>query len=66
MQQPPAAALLYSRAETAALLRRSVASIIRMEQSGLLDVIKFGHGEHARAYHRADDVIALARRGVRK
>jgi hypothetical protein len=57
---PPPAALLYSRAETAAVLNRSIASVIRMEASGLLEVIKFSESPHARAYHRIEQVKALA------
>jgi hypothetical protein len=52
--------LLFSRAETARLLSRSIASVIRMEQAGLLEVVKFSESPHARAYYRADQVRALA------
>jgi hypothetical protein len=39
-------------------------TVQRLEAAGKLNVVKFQDAPNARAHHRADDVIALARRGV--
>ena len=55
--------LLYSRAQTAhALGGISIATVLRIENKGLLDKVRLA-GSHGAVFHRVEQVQALARRG---
>lgn len=53
--------LLYSRADTAHVLGTSVATVIRLEEEGVLKVIRLSRSPTAKAYHTADNVERVAR-----
>jgi hypothetical protein len=52
--------LLYPRAEVARLFGISVASVIRLEATGVLSPIKLGNRPSSMTFYRAADVRALA------
>jgi hypothetical protein len=56
--------LLYSRVQTSrALGGISVATIIRLENAGLLTKVRLGNLPTAQVYHRVSEVHALAQAG---
>jgi hypothetical protein len=62
IRAPDPQSLLYTRQQTARLLNVSVATLIRMENSGRLTALKLDPDcDNALVYHRAAEVRALAR-----
>jgi hypothetical protein len=58
--------LLYTRIQTAKVLNCSLATVIRLENAGLLDKVKLAGSRNGKVYHRASQVHALAAaRGVK-
>jgi hypothetical protein len=52
--------LLVPRAEAASMLSTSVATIIRLENDGILEAVKLSRGQNSRTYYRLSDVQRLA------
>jgi hypothetical protein len=56
-------ALLYTRQQTARLLSCSIMTVMRLEQRGVLDLVKLSPGPAAKGYNKARQVHALAEQG---
>jgi hypothetical protein len=63
---PRPGALLYARATTASLLNVSIATVLRMEKRGLLEVVVLNADtpRNAKKFHHAHQVEALANRAA--
>jgi excisionase family DNA binding protein len=61
---PDHGALLFTRAQVAALLNVSVMTVIRLTAAGRLKPIRLTPGSSGKVFFRASDVFALAEKGA--